>query len=198
MTTDPTTVRILDVDEQETAIETLTLAFAGDPYIRWSQPNPGEYTAWFPEFVRLYAGTAFDHGTAFGIGDCAAGALWLPPAIEVDEEALVEFFYETVPESKLTEAWPAYGRLQEATPEAPHWHLPFVGVDPAHQGRGYGSTLLAHVCEKCDEAGQTASLESGNPRNLSLYLRHGFELVDAIQIGEMPPLFPMVRNPATD
>jgi hypothetical protein len=40
-----------------------------------------------------------------------------------------------------------------------------------------------------------AYLESTNPANLSLYVRHGFEVVGQMQAGRSPPLFPMVRQP---
>jgi hypothetical protein len=38
-------------------------------------------------------------------------------------------------------------------------------------------------------------LESTNPRNLSLYLRHGFEILGTIRVGEAPPVVPMLRPP---
>jgi hypothetical protein len=38
-------------------------------------------------------------------------------------------------------------------------------------------------------------LESTNPRNLSLYKRHGFEPIGTIQQGSSPPLYPMLRLP---
>ncbi len=30
-------------------------------------------------------------------------------------------------------------------PAEPHWYLPFIGVDPAWQGAGYGSELMKHA-----------------------------------------------------
>ncbi|MGZ9111899.1 MAG: GNAT family N-acetyltransferase, partial [Rhodoplanes sp.] len=36
---------------------------------------------------------------------------------------------------------------------------------------------------------------STNPRNMSLYLRHGFEALGTIRIGSSPPLVPMLRRP---
>ncbi|MCA1748539.1 MAG: hypothetical protein LC634_03060 [Sphingomonadales bacterium] len=38
-----------------------------------------------------------------------------------------------------------------------------------------------------------AYLESSNPRNISLYLRHGFEIVGEIQHGSSPVMTPMLR-----
>jgi hypothetical protein len=47
----------------------------------------------------------------------------------------------------------------------------------------------------CDRAGLAAYLESTNPRNISLYVRFGFEIVGTIQVGSSPPIFPMRRKP---
>ena len=65
--------------------------------------------------------------------------------------------------------------------------------EPPFQGRGLGAALLTHTLKQCDEGGHVAYLESGNPRNLSLYERHGFEAIGEIRIGECPAIYPMVR-----
>jgi ribosomal protein S18 acetylase RimI-like enzyme len=78
-------------------------------------------------------------------------------------------------------------------PAEPHWYLPFIGVDPIHQGKGYGSALLKHVLLQCDRDRAPAYLESTNPANISLYERHGFQVLATIQVGSSPPIFPMLR-----
>jgi GNAT superfamily N-acetyltransferase len=80
-------------------------------------------------------------------------------------------------------------------PAEPHWYLPMIGVDPARQGKGYGSALLKHALARCDRDDKLAYLESSNPKNIPLYKRHGFELLGTIRVGSSPPLFPMVRKP---
>jgi ribosomal protein S18 acetylase RimI-like enzyme len=78
----------------------------------------------------------------------------------------------------------------------PHWYLPLIGVDPAHEGKGYGSALLKHVLVNCDRNGQVAYLESTSPESVRLYERHGFEVLAEIQVGSsIPSIFPMARTP---
>src|SRR5690606_16223847 len=78
-------------------------------------------------------------------------------------------------------------------PQAPHWFLPFIGVDPLQQGKGYGAALMRHALVPYDRDGSMAYLESSNSRNLPLYERYGFELLGTIQVGTSPPIFPMLR-----
>ena len=78
-------------------------------------------------------------------------------------------------------------------PDEEHWYLPVIGVDPAHQGQGIGAALMKHALATIDAQGLPACLESSNPRNISLYERHGFEAADAIQRGSSPVVTPMYR-----
>ncbi|WP_373696803.1 GNAT family N-acetyltransferase [Microvirga yunnanensis] len=79
-------------------------------------------------------------------------------------------------------------------PDEPHWYLPLIGVNPAQQGKGYGSALLKHALRLCDEDGTLAYLESSNPKNIPLYQRHGFQVLGTIQVGNSPPITPMLRR----
>ncbi|MEW6149322.1 MAG: N-acetyltransferase, partial [Pseudomonadota bacterium] len=44
------------------------------------------------------------------------------------------------------------------------------------------------------EEGIAAYLESSNPRNISLYKRHGFKIIGEIQHGTSPTMTPMLRT----
>ena len=74
------------------------------------------------------------------------------------------------------------------------WYLAFIGVDPSKQGLGVGSFILKEALKHIDELGERAYLESSNPRNMSLYERHGFESMGKVQIGDSPPAHPMIRE----
>lgn len=180
---------------QVQAIATLTLAFAADPACRWAWPDPRQYLAGFPDFVRAFAGRAFERGTAYCIDAFAGAALWLPPGTEPDEEAVVALMERTVAEGQRAEMFAVLEQMGSYHPPEPHWYLPLIGVDPAHQGRGYGSDLMRHALEACDRDGTPAYLESTNPKNLSLYRRHGFEVLGTIRVGASPPIFPVLRPP---
>jgi ribosomal protein S18 acetylase RimI-like enzyme len=84
-------------------------------------------------------------------------------------------------------------RLDEHHPGEPCWYLPFIGVDPPCQGRGYGSRLLVHGLTRCDRDHLPAYLEATSARSRALYERHGFVVTGEIQAGDSPPLWPMMR-----
>lgn len=195
MSSRSTPVETADRDESGQLLDALTLAFGSDPLMRWLFPTAREYLRSFPEFAERYGGRAFETETAFYVGEYAGVALWLPPGTEPDEAGLAELAGDVLPEEKLADAWTAFDRLGRHGPDEPHWHLPLVGVEPAHQGKGLGTALVEHALVRCDRRDELAYLESANPRNLSLYLRHGFELLDPVHVGSMPPIFPMIREP---
>ena len=181
--------------DAEHAIAVLTLAFSMDPPNRWAWPDPQRYLASFPDFVRALGGRAFEQGSAYSLRDYAGVALWLPPGVPPDEEALVALIQRTISEPTQADMFAVIEQMGSYHPAEPHWYLPFIGVDPAHRGRGYGSALLHHALAVCDRDGLPAYLESTSPASASLYERHGFEVLATIQVGASPPIFPMLRRP---
>jgi ribosomal protein S18 acetylase RimI-like enzyme len=97
--------------------------------------------------------------------------------------------------ARLGEVLATFEQMAKYHPREPHWYLPLIGVDPAHQGQGRGDVLMVHALARCDRDRVPAYLESTNPRNMSLYRRHGFEPLGTIQAGSSPPLVPMLRRP---
>jgi ribosomal protein S18 acetylase RimI-like enzyme len=58
-----------------------------------------------------------------------------------------------------------------------------------------GAAMMRHALVQCDRDKKSAFLESSNRQNVSLYERHGFEVLGKIQVGTSPTLFPMLRKP---
>ncbi len=179
----------------EHAASVLTLAFSADPPTRWVFSDPYDYVTYFPEFVRALGGRAFESNTADSLEGCPAVALWLPPGVEPDEAALVGLIQRTVSESRLGDALAVFEQMGGSHPTEPHWYLPFIGVDPACQGAGYGSELMKHALKRCDADRIPAYLENSNPRNTPFYERLGFERLAVIKAGTVPEIVPMLRKP---
>jgi ribosomal protein S18 acetylase RimI-like enzyme len=163
--------------------------------MRWFYPESRDYLDHHPKFVEAFGGAAIDHGTAYEGGDFGGVAMWLPVGAQVDPGPLQAHFEETLDASIRDETFSVLEQMGTYHIEEPHWYLAVIGVDPAQRGKGIGSALLSHSLAPCDEQGLLAYLESSNPANLSLYERHGFEVLGEIQVGSSPPVFPMLRRP---
>ncbi|MDX2166662.1 MAG: GNAT family N-acetyltransferase [Deltaproteobacteria bacterium] len=172
----------------------LLLAFSANPPTRWLFPDPARYVELYPRFVHAFGGAAFAHGSADLLADGGGAALWLPPGVDSDGAALVELMREAIDPSRRDATFALLGELAAHRPSQPHWYLPLIGVDPARKLRGLGSALLRHALQRCDRDHQPAYLESSDPKNIPLYERHGFVLQAAVQVGDSPPLFPMLRE----
>ena len=55
--------------------------------------------------------------------------------------------------------------------------------------------MMKHVNRILDEKGFQGFLETSNPKNISLYQRHGYEIMGEIKVGDCPVVTPMIRKP---
>jgi GNAT superfamily N-acetyltransferase len=188
-------IRTATVADAERCVAVLTLAFGSDPPCRWTWPDPHQYLEAFPRFARAFGGSALELGTAHYAEGFAGVALWLPPGAAPNETALMQIIQETVTAARQDAMFAIFEQMEALHPREAHWHLPLIGVDPAHQGQGIGAALLRHVLRACDKQKVLAYLEATSSRNMRLYERHGFEALGRIQVADAPPVVPMVRKP---
>jgi GNAT superfamily N-acetyltransferase len=64
----------------------------------------------------------------------------------------------------------------------PHWYLRVVAVDPVHQRKGMGATLLRDMLAEADATGLPTYLETQNPSNIPMYEHFGFHQVRSERI----------------
>lgn len=181
--------------EKNAVIDALKLAFVADPATRWVWPDSQKYLLNFFEFAKAFGGKAFEHNTAYYVGNYHGAALWLPPNVDPDVDTILGLIQETTSEESQKVVPEVFEKMGEYHPNEPHWYLPLLGVDPHHHGKGLGSLLMLHALTMCDKGNSLAYLESSNPRNIPFYKRHGFDLLGTIQVEEFPPIFPMLRKP---
>ncbi len=94
-------IKISTASDEAPAIDVVVLAFSADPAARWTWPDPQQYLTHFPPFVEAFGGKAFAHGSAYYVDGYAGAALWLPPDVHPDEDALITLLQRTVSEQKL-------------------------------------------------------------------------------------------------
>lgn len=189
-----TTIKNALASDEAATFGVMTLAFSTDPMARWSLPDPAKYLATFPSIAKAFSGSAFESGTAYIANGFVGAALWLPPGGKSDEESLMRLFDENVDDDIKEHMSGIFEQMEKFHPTEPHWYLPMIGVDPAHQSAGIGSALMTEALKAVDRDGLIAYLESSNPKNISLYERHGFEVIGEIQSGNSLILRPMLRR----
>jgi ribosomal protein S18 acetylase RimI-like enzyme len=133
-------------------------------------------------------------------GDGSGAALWsqpgawrLPPAeIARETRASVKAFGRNLPR-----ALRLLNQVEGLHPKDPHhWYLAYLGTRCDAQGQGLGSAMLAGVLADADATRMPAYLESSNERNLTLYERNGFRVVEEIKcLGSGPSIYRMWREP---
>jgi len=180
--------------QRDAALRTLVAAFENDPLERWMYPTSEQYQQCFPRFLMALGGRAFEAGTAWGTSDLSAIALWLPPSMDPDGEAIAAVLTETVSPDKHPDLQLLADEIARFPPDYPHWYLAWFGVEPATQGVGVGSRLMELCLKFVDADHRPAYLESSNPRNVSFYERHGFVVIGRTQVGSSPPLTFMLRS----
>ncbi len=143
--------------------------------------------------MRHFGGNAFAEGTVWRLGDFSAVALCLPPRVDLDGDAIVAALTETVAPAKHVDTFSVLSQMDDAHPRFPHWYLAWFGVDEAVQGRGFGGEFMKNCLAIVDEDHLPVYLNSPNPRNISFYERHGFEVTGEARAGACPPVVSMLR-----
>jgi GNAT superfamily N-acetyltransferase len=126
-------------------------------------------------------------------------ALWGPPDRVRRPLAELAHLLPTAPflvSSRVHRALQLLFEVDGLHPKEPHWYLATLGTEPSQQGKGIGSALLASMLATVDEEGYPAYLESSKERNLPLYARFGFDVIDEFRskVGS-PPIWRMWREP---
>jgi ribosomal protein S18 acetylase RimI-like enzyme len=85
--------------------------------------------------------------------------------------------------------------MEEHHPTEDHWYLGMIATEPEARGRGIGGSLMREALTVVDAAHLPAYLESTNPRNISLYVRHGFRVTGELKIPDGPSMTAMWRDP---
>ena len=102
-------------DERQRALDVLVTAFTADPVIRWMYPEAHRYLTHFPTFLVAFGGKAFTASTVWRLGEFSAVALWFPPDVEPEGDAVVAVINESVAPDSMRTSSRFSGRWTEPT-----------------------------------------------------------------------------------
>ena len=165
----------------------LTRAFAHDPFFRYlagdaPERNQRMRDGW--SGVLRHASAGLSH--TWTTDDLAGVAIWLPPGYRaplVDNLRLLPDLARFVGWRRLrlvADALEVLERRRRTHVPDPHFYLSALGVEPERQGSGIGTALMGPVLDRCDADRLAAYLETAVARNVLLYERVGFEVVEEL------------------
>lgn len=189
--------------DREQVIDCLTAAFATDPVMSWIGRRDAKRDLGRRSMFGFLVGKLGLPGNELWTADdFSAAALWIPP-----ERADLKLpWWEELMLFPTIVSFTSLGGLARVDafrksadkhhPKSkPHFYLMTIGVDPRFQGQGLGGALLDATLAAIDAKGLPSYLESSNEKNVPLYKRHGYEVINEFRPApDAPPLWGMWRE----
>ena len=180
-------------------METLAQAFQTDPALSWILPEPGHRARALRSLFRTLAPADVRAGVALRSEGDEAASLWRAPGRA--ESGTLEFLRTVVPlvatfGTALPRGLKVQGSIDAHRPKGRFWYLHYVGVRPAHQGKGHGGRIIRTQTAVADRDGLPCWLETATPENVPLYERLGFVTQVEWDVPGGPHFWGMTRPPA--
>lgn len=175
-------IRAADPSRLAHVAEIVGRAFVTEPMMAW--PLGGrtdDLTERCIRFHALFLEPLMGRGIIWESTDGNGALVLVPPeqrdaledALSVDDSSAHVVFHSGQRRFELFWEWVA-----SKIPSEPLWHLDSVAVLPGCQGRGIGSALIEFGLEHARDSGTAMLLETGTQRNVPLYERLGFRVVE--------------------
>lgn len=185
-----TSVRLATIDEISELAAVLARAFAHDPFYAWMAGDAPERNQRMRDGWSgiLRYGSAHMEQT-YTTDDHAGVAIWLPPGHR--GPSVIDSLRQMPALARLA-GWGRLRKIGDAMADleahrrrhapSPHFYLSALGVEPDRQGEGVGTALVKPVLDRCDRDRTPAYLETAVARNVLLYERLGFDVVEEIDL----------------
>lgn len=197
-------VRLATLEDVPDLVRVLGRAFADDPYFAFLTSGAAHRAermrAGWTGILR-YASACL--AATYTTDERTGVAIWLPPRYAI--RSGIDSLRLVLAMARLR-GWRRLRAVSDTVREidgqrrrhvpGPHYYLEALAVDVGRQGRGIGTALMRPVLDRCDVSGLPACLETVNPRNLPLYERLGFLIVEELTLRDAGiRCWLMVRRP---
>ncbi|MDQ2689995.1 MAG: GNAT family N-acetyltransferase [Chloroflexota bacterium] len=184
-------VRLATLAEIPQLAATLARAFANDPYAHFlvgdaPERNQRMRDGW--SGILRHSSDRLSH--TYTTDDHAGVAVWHPPGYR--GAGFGDSLRMLPSVTRLAGSWRRLRQVSRAVAALeerrrhhvpqPHFYLSALGVEPERQGGGIGTALLGPVLERADAQQAIAYLETATARNVLLYERLGFDVVEELTL----------------
>lgn len=189
-------LKVVTPSDQATVDSLMTVGFAHCPLLRWLYPDPGQYLQHIHDFVKFYCGDALklESGVCFPTSKKGV-LLYLKSEDHREEDQLMSFLCSSVADTRRDEVVEVFENFEKYHPKEPFWYFTMIAVDPINWRSRAGTELLTYGAEQLDRTGAYAYAEITNKQCLRICERLGWELIEEVQIGSCPPMYPVIRAP---
>jgi ribosomal protein S18 acetylase RimI-like enzyme len=194
-------IRMANFADSDRLVLSLVRAFDADPLVNWVLRQDSKRSQAFDLYFRTtLCVITMPRGEVFVTDDCVGGALWLPSdKAEIglaQQLSLLPDMIRAVRPRGVKRLMGVLDAMNKAHPHERHYYLQFIGVEPAHQGRGLGSALMQPMLARCDREACGAYVENTQEENIAFYERLGFAVIGKLDLGQEAPLvWRMWRDP---
>ena len=188
------------------ALEVLIRSLMDDPTKVWYFPEITDripHATWIiSRMSRVLA--EYDHKYALvDGGKIVAVAMWIPPGKAISYLQMLRHGLMYLPfrvglgtfltiMSSLNKSEEVQKNIMEGRK---HWQLFYIGVDPNHQRKGYGSMLLEPIFEMADQKKDPIFLQNFTVENTNFYQKNGFVIKSLHDFGSNRLMRNMLREP---
>lgn len=198
-----TTIEPLQASALDRAVVTVAGAFLPDPMITWVFPDTAGRADGVRALMRVLVRYGLRYGSVTASHDARAVCVWIPPGPGITIPGLIRsgmlgmpFRIGFGPFGRFMAANETMDKIHKARVPGPHWFLFGVAVDPELHGQGIGSSIIREGLARADRESRPCYLETSEPRNLALYKRLGFAVLEEATLGkDGPPAWAMLREP---
>lgn len=187
-------------DEWRAIGRMLADAFQDDPIWIWVAPDQKRRLKYLESMFAQVIRPRVVNNLSYTTDGYGGAAIWAEPGkwkmSAVDNLRSLVPSCRTLGPGNIRQGVKALGVTDRLHPSEPHWYLEFLAARVDQRGRGFGSTVLKPMLDRCDFEVMPAYLESSKRENLPFYERYGFEVMSEFYIGEgSPPMWNMWRDP---
>jgi ribosomal protein S18 acetylase RimI-like enzyme len=185
------------------AVITVARAFEPDPMITWVFPDAVARPTGARALMRVLVKYGLRYGRVTASHDAKAVCVWIPPGPGITIPGLIRCGMFGLPLrtglgpfGRFMAANETMDKIHKARVPGPHWYLFGVAVDPELHNQGIGSAIIREGLALADRESRPCYLETSEPRNLGLYKRFGFAVLQEATLGKGgPPAWAMLRQP---